>query len=201
MRWLRPFVPVGLIAVLLAGCSGPSHRTPTRPQVSATGPIISAAPSVSASERESASGAEGAGEQDEVPCPLVSEDAVGAAFGARIASQTTSSTGAGGQLCLIRLANSNLGPGISLHLSRIAPASPASFRTAKQAALAHGALPVAGVGQDAYYSPAAHNLQYLSGSTTGALQVRSGSAAALAAVGGRVQADLVALARAAVANQ
>lgn len=205
MEWLRSSGRVVLVAALLAlaGCSGSSHPTPTRPRVDATGPIVSASPSATGSAAPTGSGgAEGATpEAAQTPCPLVAEKAVVAAFGARIANQSSGTSGKNGQYCQIRLANSDLGPGISLRLTRFSPASASAFAAGKRAALAHGAVSVTGVGQDAYYSSSAHNLQYLSGSTTGALQVQSTSPALLSAVGGRVQANLVTLARAAVGNQ
>jgi len=199
-----PIRAAALVALLAAaGCSGSARPAPSRPRVDATGPIISATPKPSGSPGSTApGGAEGArSEAAETPCPLVSAQAVTAAFGARIAAQTTGTSGPNAQFCQIRLANSNLGPGISLRLTRLSPASAASFAAGRRAALAHGAVAVAGVGQSAYYTPSAHNLQYLSGTTTGALQVQSSTPGTLAAVGGRVQANLVALARSAVGNQ
>jgi len=201
MQHRNPIQVGGLVCVLvLTGCSA-HHTKLTTPTVHASGPIISATPKPSGATSPPPSGAEGASTEAEAPCPLAAASTISTAFGARIAAQNLSSIGKTGSTCQIKLASSNLGPGITLSLSRNSPVSGATFSAAKQAALAHGAESVSGIGQDAYYTPAAHNLQYRSGSAAGAFGVTSTNPGALTALAGQVRADLIALARAAVASQ
>jgi hypothetical protein len=67
--------------------------------------------------------------------------------------------------------------------------------------VASGAEAISGVGQGAYYTASAHNLQYLSGTVAGGLSVTSTNPAALTSLAGQVRADLIALATKVIAEQ
>lgn len=193
-------IPAGALAlVVLTGCSHHSSKL-SRPTVNATGPIISATPN-SGRATQAPSGAEGASTVAAAPCPLASAATVTAAFGGRIATQNISTTGKTGQQCQFTLANSNLGPGVTLYLSRNSPITASAFAATKKTALAHGSEAVSGVGQDAYYTASAHTLQYFGGGAAGGYGVTSTNPAALSSLGGQVKADLIALAKRAIAEQ
>lgn len=100
----------------------------------------------------------------------------------------------------MKLSRSNLGANVTVYLSRYPSTSVASFTAAKRLALAHGAVAVAGVGDDAYFTPAATNLQYRSGQVAGAAQAQL-TGASSPARRAQALADLTRLAKAVLANQ
>lgn len=189
--------------LVTAGCSGHSSASHDSTAPTASGGS-SARTSVSASRAPAATtsptapasgGAEGASTESTASCQIASTATVEKVLSASVSSATGAPSPIG-QQCQFVLARSVLGTRVTVFLSQASPTTPASFAAAKKSALAHGAVAIAGLGDDAYYTVRAANLQYLSATSAGAAQAQGATAPAAA-----VRGALVSLARAILANQ
>lgn len=202
------------IAVSVSSCSSPPDNPPlgvSAPPPASSAVASSGAPSATGSSQSSkptspttptqSGGAEGASSASAAPCPIASASAIEAALGAAVTSQSTSSAGTSGLLCQIYLKKSNLRTAVTLYLSTTSAASLSTFKQAKRAALATGAVAIAGVGQDAYYDSNAFNLHFINGHYSGAVQIAGPSANSLRGNAEQVRSNIIKLAQSIAANQ
>jgi hypothetical protein len=126
-------------------------------------------------------------------CSLVTAAAVTSAFGGRVSTIAGAASSAGGSVCTFSVASSNAGADLRIFVSTHQPVTLKNFQATKASAVKAGSVPVAGVGDDAYYSPAGSNLQLISGTTAAAVQAVAQPGRP--ATAGRLREDVTALAR------
>lgn len=126
-------------------------------------------------------------------CKITSAAAVKQIFGAQVGSETGGLSGTGSTVCRFVLSNSNLGRGVVISLSIHQPTARASFEQSKAAAVKAGAAALSGVGDSAYYQAGSADLQFIHGTTLGAVQ--TSARAATLQVANRIRAELTSLAQ------
>lgn len=125
-------------------------------------------------------------------CKIVSAEAVGSAFHARVRSQSSSVGGTGSQLCHFGLAAGNVRAPGTLSIAS-AQGSAKSFSSGK--AGTKDAQSVPGVGDDAYYAPSRTTIAVRGGNSVVVIEAAMGAPGAPRPDAARLKADLVTLAR------
>jgi hypothetical protein len=180
----------------LGACS--STSAPKSPSGKASTASRTAPSSLATASASSSNGAEGAQHAAGSDCRIVADIAVVNAFAGAI-GPNTASYDTNSQRCKFTLVTSNVGRGVVVTLSRHQSVTKETFVAAKASAVAVGAESVAGIGDDAYFSPDSANLQFISGGAASALQVQAGAAGGVPGNLALAKADLVALAKAIIA--
>jgi hypothetical protein len=115
-------------------------------------------------------GLEGSSAPSLSACTVASSAEVTAAFGGKVSSASTSTTGTGAQLCKFVLSNSKLGSVVTISVSTHEPVDRAAFDRGKATAVKAGSVAVSGVGDSAYYTRLATTLQFHQSRTAGFVQ-------------------------------
>lgn len=145
-----------------------------------------------------AAGQEGASAPSVNACTTAGSDDVTKAFGGKVVSATTSTTGTGAQLCRFVVADARAAKNLTISLSTHKPVTVADFNAGRSAAIKAGATSVSGVGSAAYYSRSNGTLQFLFSSTGGFVEVQAPLAPGTTLT--RVEPASIALAKAVIAN-
>ncbi|SOD70280.1 hypothetical protein SAMN05892883_4422 [Jatrophihabitans sp. GAS493] len=177
-----------------------SGTAATRPPGTAATSAPTAAPTASATPSTAPSsllpGAEGQTAASGPNCRIASTSDVKTAFGAVVTKSVATTSGIGSPLCIFTLTSSNAKAGGSVTMS-LATTTPAAFARAKAAAT--GAVPVSGVGDDAYLLPTTYVLHARKGNKALSIQATLGSPAT-AERAAQVKNDLIAVTKAAAAQ-
>jgi hypothetical protein len=182
-----------------AASSGPNGRSASTPGGSGSrgassgdagsAPSSSGAPAGAGSAP--AGGAEGARPATGAPCRVASASDVVAAFGGKVGSQTSGTSGIGNPLCTFHLTKSNAGLPGTVSVTVNAKSSAATFAQIKKHE--SGAIAVSGVGSNAFYVAKSGTLQFIKGSTVVVIQATLRAPGSQPAKASQVRTDMMAL--------
>ncbi|MGI8665366.1 MAG: hypothetical protein ACR2N4_04965 [Jatrophihabitans sp.] len=197
--------------VLLASCSSGHHRAASgasgSPTAGTSGTVASSTPAGPSGGSGTAKptptpssfgGVEGATGTPGEKCPVTSSASVAAAFAAKVAHETVTTSGIGSPLCMFTLAPTRGAAFGGLSASVIAKYPAAAFAQSRKSS--PGAQLVTGLGTSAFYVPKSTTLKVLDGASAITLQYTGYLAAGSQPSPAKIRSVLIALATSYVAQ-